>query len=203
MSELQLLTSYEDANKERLYRVVEQAIDAGCKTVQFSWSECTDLSTFKHAERIREITSKSDVTMIVNNRLDIAMAVSADMLWLGQTDLPYQVARRMLHNDIKLGLSVHPKQIPSIDESMIDAFGIGPIFKTVTKTSFNDTVGLSGLALARSLTDKKIVAIGGIRVCNAQMVMNAGADEIAVIGEVYRSDDISHTISKLLEQINK
>lgn len=196
---LQLLTSYTPSQANRLYDVVSQSIDAGCKKVQFSWGNCTDKELYSKAEQIRHMTHNNDVEMIVNNRLDVALAVEADMLWIGQRDIPFEVARDLLPKGVKIGVSVgSPKQVSDLKYKDADCFGIGPVFKTVTKTDAILTWGLESIKTARQRTNKPLVAIGGITTGNARQVRDAGADELAVIGEIYRSNNIKQTVGLLL-----
>lgn len=199
---LQLLTSYAPEQADRLYLVVMEAMEAGCEKIQFSWGNCTDKELYKKAEEIRRLTSDYGVEMIVNNRLDVANAVGADMLWIGQGDVPFHIARELVSPSMKIGLSLdHAEQALDSEYDGVDCFGVGPIFKTITKENAPDTWGLSKLEMARKFTNKPLVAIGGITPSNARQVLDSGADELAVIGGVYRSQNIRGAIESLLNPV--
>ncbi|NQZ53204.1 MAG: thiamine phosphate synthase [Piscirickettsiaceae bacterium] len=199
MIRLQLITNYSRDETHRLYEVVAESIEAGCKAIQFSWGNCTDLTLYSTAEKIRKLTADNDVSMIVNNRLDVALAIDADALHIGQRDVPFNIARKMLPRRVAIGLTLdRPDQYSSAVGEDIDYFGIGPIFKTVTKADADNLWGLDEIKRLRAMTDKPLVAIGGITTSNVSSVMDAGADGVAVIGDIYRSDNIARTISGLL-----
>lgn len=200
MKRLQLVTSYQPKEVPRLFDVASEAIDAGVKAIQFSWGNCTDLALYETAEKIRKLTSDNDVSMIVNNRADIALAVGADALHIGQRDIPFKVARKLLPRNIQIGLTLdNPQQYHAFADEDIDYFGIGAIFKTTTKTDATYLWGLDKISELRAMTDMPLVAIGGITASNVGSVLEAGADGVAVIGDIYRSGSIHKTIAALLK----
>jgi len=127
------------------------------------------------------------IKIIINDRVDIALALKADGVHLGQDDLPVEAARRLLGNDIVIGLSTHNlAQAQQAADLPINYLAIGPIFQTSTKNSANPVVGLVGLtAIRRSVPGIAIVAIGGINAGNRDAVIGAGADAVAVISDLW------------------
>ena len=120
MTKFQFVTSYTEENKHRLTDITKQVIDAGCECIQFSW-EGDDLDIFSKAEAIRKLTSDNQVKMVVNNRLDVAMAVQADALHIGQRDVPFEIARALLPSTIKIGLTLdNPLQYNIYKHALVD-----------------------------------------------------------------------------------
>jgi thiamine-phosphate pyrophosphorylase len=199
MTNFQFVTSYTSENRSRLSEVLTQVLEAGCMAVQLSWEGCSDLEIYNTACYVRELTNKYGAEMVVNNRLDIAISVNADALHVGQGDLPYQMARKLLPPSIKLGLTLD--NYTQFDNQDVDYFGIGPVFKTTTKYQDTNLIGLDGISKIRELTDKPLVVIGGITSSNTEDCVKAGATGVAILGELYRSEDIDSTVSKVLSNL--
>lgn len=199
MTRFQFVTSYTKENRHRLKEILTEVIAGGCTCVQFSWGHCSDLELYKYAEYVRRITEEYGVDMVVNNRLDVAIAVSADALHIGQQDIPHTVARQLLPSSIKLGLTLdHYSQFDNQD---VDYFGIGPIFKTTTKFQEENLFGVDGIIELRKLTEKPLVAIGGITYDNMRECLEAGATGVAVLGEIYRSIDVKQSVTNIRHRL--
>jgi len=127
------------------------------------------------------------IKIIINDRLDIALALRADGVHLGQNDLPVEAARRLLGSDAIIGLSTHNvAQALEAAKQPIDYLAIGPIFSTFTKESSNPPVTLAGLAVVREAVSRiPLVAIGGLNAANRAETFAAGADAIAVIRDLW------------------
>jgi len=141
------------------------------------------------------------VRIIINDRVDVALAVEADGVHLGQDDMPPRAARLLLGEESLIGLSTHNLQ-QAIDAAAepVDYLALGPIFTTSSKSDTAPPVGLDGLTSVRQAIGRKpLVAIGGITVCNAQAVLRAGADSLAVISALFEdSNQISNTVQAFL-----
>lgn len=125
------------------------------------------------------------VALIVNDRADIAVAAETDGVHIGQDDIPPEAARKIIGADRILGLSTHnPQQVEAADQLPADYLAIGPVFSTLSKDNPDPLIGLDGVRKARLLTQKPLVAIGGITVQNCRSVIEAGADSVAVISEL-------------------
>jgi thiamine-phosphate pyrophosphorylase len=121
----------------------------------------------------------------MNDRVDLCLAAEFDGVHLGQDDLSPLAARAILGPDKCVGISTHnAKQVEESDKWLVDYIAVGPIFTTATKGNPDPVIGLEGLRTARSLTAKPLVAIGGITRGNSRAVIAAGADSIAVIGDL-------------------
>ncbi len=141
-------------------------------------------------------------TLIVNDRADVARAVDADGVHLGQDDLPVELARRQLGRKKLIGVSTHNlSQLREADASSADYIAFGPIFSTRSKEKPDPVVGLEGLREARKATRKPLVAIGGITVENAQSVIEAGADSVAVIHGLLGAADLATRAREFLQAV--
>lgn len=126
-----------------------------------------------------------EVTLILNDRADIAVAAQANGVHVGQDDIPPEAARRIVGRERVLGVSTHnSEQVATADRTSADYLAIGPVFTTTSKERPDATVGLQGVRQARAHTRKALVAIGGITLQNCRSVIEAGADSVAVISEL-------------------
>jgi thiamine-phosphate pyrophosphorylase len=127
------------------------------------------------------------VRLIMNDRADLCLAAEFDGVHVGQEDLSPEGARKVIGQDLWLGVSTHnPEQLREADRTTADYLAIGPVFATSSKERPDPIVGLEGVRQARALTRKPLVAIGGICRANARAVIEAGADAVAVISDLSR-----------------
>jgi len=120
--------------------------------------------------------------LIMNDRADLALAADFDGVHVGQDDLSVEAVRRVIGPKLIIGASTHnPEQVREADAANPDYIAIGPVFATVSKVNPDPVVGLDGVRLARSLTNKPLVAIGGIAVDRARSVIEVGANSLALI----------------------
>jgi thiamine-phosphate pyrophosphorylase len=140
------------------------------------------------------------VTVIVNDRADIAAMVGAQGVHVGQEDLPVEAARGICPSTLWVGVSTHNlEQLRAADATSADYIAVGPIFHTASKQNLDPVVGLEFLRKARNLTRKPLVAIGGITVQSAGEVFRAGADSVAVISDLCSAPDPAERVSAYLE----
>lgn len=165
---------------------VAALIKGGAKLIQLREKNLSGRQFFDDAKRALDIARASGVRLLINDRVDLAMAVGADGVHLGQQDLPPAEARKLLGENAIIGFSTHNvQQFSAALEMPIDYIAIGPIFATSTKVSPHPVVGLDGIRAARAIAgDKQIVAIGGVAETNLADVFEAGADSAAMIGAV-------------------
>ncbi len=127
------------------------------------------------------------VKLIMNDRADLCLAAGFDGVHLGQDDLSPEGARKVIGKNLWLGVSTHnPEQLARADHSTADYLAIGPVFSTRSKADPDPVIGLDGVRQARALTRKPLVAIGGITRENCRLVIEAGADAVAVISDLIR-----------------
>ncbi len=182
--------------------VAERAIKGGARFIQFREKKLSKKEIYHVALELREITKEAGAAFIVNDYLDIAMAVDADGVHLGQEDLPVDIARRIWKKGKIIGLSTH-----SIDEATeavrasVDYISIGPIYETKTK-EIHLPIGTEAIRRLRAKIEVPLVAIGGINLNNVSEVVRAGADGVAVISAIAGSEDITEATRKFLDRIH-
>jgi thiamine-phosphate pyrophosphorylase len=165
---------------------VARLIAGGAKIIQFRDKEASPRDFYEAAQETIELTRRHGVPLIVNDRVDIALAIKAAGVHLGQDDLPPYKAREILGESAIIGFSTHSvEQAAGAAAWPVDYIAIGPIFVTQTKADPEPTVGLDGLAAVRNTArNKPIVAIGGINAQNIRAVLDAGADSAAMIASI-------------------
>jgi thiamine-phosphate pyrophosphorylase len=162
----------------------EAVLDAGARILQFRHKGFFSRAAFQDAARIAELCRRVGALFIVNDRADIAMSLNAG-LHLGQDDLAPSDARRIMPAGAIIGFSTHnEQQLRAADLEAVDYLAIGPIFATGSKQNPDPVVGLDRLRVLRPLTSKPLVAIGGITRELAPRVFEAGADSLAIIGDL-------------------
>jgi thiamine-phosphate pyrophosphorylase len=182
----------------RLYAIADEAalapvglVDAvarlaatGVRWIQLRAKDLADDRFLAEAEAAAAIAVDRGARLWINDRLDVAKLSGAAGLHLGQRDLEASDARRLLGNDVAIGVSTHDRGEfeRAANDPAIDVIAIGPIFPTASKLDASPVVGLELLAWARLVTTKPLVAIGGINTANAASVLAAGADSVAVLG---------------------
>lgn len=166
--------------------IVEYARDlaeGGVTLLQYRNKEGDTRAMVRHAREIKRVV-EGKVTLIMNDRADICVAMGYDGVHLGQDDLPAEGARMVVGERI-VGVSTHNReQVKVADEGPADYIAIGPVFPTTGKKNPDVIVGLDGVRMARAATKKTLVAIGGITRLNAKAVLDAGADSVAVISDL-------------------
>jgi thiamine-phosphate pyrophosphorylase len=150
------------------------------------------------ARRVREQTRAAGCQLIVNDRIDIALACDADGVHLGQEDLPLAAGKKLLGDRI-VGISTHDiAQAKEAERNGADYVGFGPLFGTTTKDTGLSARGIDMLKQIRAAIKIPIVAIGGINESNAQEVWQAGADSAAIISDILGADDIAAKVKRIL-----
>ncbi len=170
---------------------VEQLNEGGARVVQLREKDLSPSEFYAEAVAAMQVARARGVKLIINDRVDIALAVRADGVHLGQTDLPPAVARRLLGREAIIGFSTHTlEQAIIAAELPVDYIALGPIFKTSTKKASELPVGLVELHRVReAIGAVPLVAIGGINSENCQTIIDAGADAVALISALWTSPD--------------
>jgi len=167
-----------------MFAAAEEFAAAGCTLLQYRNKQGTARQMLDQARELRARLAPS-VTLIMNDRADLCLAVAFDGLHVGQDDLSPEAARKIIGSARWLGVSTHnPEQLAEADKTSADYLAIGPVFATISKANPDPVVGLAGVRRARELTHKPLVAIGGITRANARSVIDAGADTVAVISDL-------------------
>jgi thiamine-phosphate pyrophosphorylase len=170
--------------------VVAAAVRGGVTMVQLREKECSTRAFIALAERVLAVTRPRHVPLIINDRVDVALAVDAEGVHVGQDDMPPDVVRRLLARDKILGLSVETmEQAREARAFDVDYLGVSPVFLTPTKAELEHAWGVEGLNAVRAMTSLPLVGIGGIHAGNASRVLRAGADGVAVVSAICSADD--------------
>jgi thiamine-phosphate pyrophosphorylase len=174
-----------DADRVPAVPAAEALLEAGARILQFRYKTFFSQRTFEEASRISELCRQAGALFVVNDRADIAKLLDA-AVHLGQDDLAPADARRILPPPGIIGFSTHnEQQLRAGDAEPVDYLAIGPIFATASKQNPDPIVGIEQLRALRPLTKKPLVAIGGITRESAQLVFEAGADSVAIIGDLF------------------
>lgn len=184
--------------------VVAQMLKAGIKFIQYREKEKPGLDRYNECLKLREMTSAAGAVFIIDDFVDLAMAVNADGVHIGQTDLPPQAVRSLIGPDKIIGWSTHePAQLDASNElgGIIDYIGVGPVYATQTKKNAVP-VGFSYVEYAAAHAKHPFVAIGGIKEHNICDVAAHGATTFAIVSEIVGADDIAAKI-KSIEQTLK
>ncbi|MCX5819951.1 MAG: thiamine phosphate synthase [Deltaproteobacteria bacterium] len=173
-----------------LAEVVLQAVRGGAACVQLREKDVSTRFFVEEALRIKAIMAPFHVPLIINDRLDVALAVGADGVHVGQEDMPYETTRRLMGPKAIIGLSVETwEDVERAGSLDCDYLGVSPVFATPTKTDTKKPWGLVGLAKIRAFSRHPLVGIGGMNAGNAEEVVMAGADGVAVVSAICASPD--------------
>lgn len=181
---------------------VKRLIDGGATLIQLREKHLPPIDFFREAEAAAKVADNSGVTLIINDRVDIAMAVGVRGIHLGQDDMPVEAARRLVRDGAFIGFSTHTQQqMEAAVQFPIDYVAFGPIFATRTKQDHDPTVGLQELrAVKNTAAELPLVAIGGITFANVQAILEAGADSVALIAAVVGAPSkIEQNMRRMLE----
>ncbi|PXV59372.1 thiamine-phosphate pyrophosphorylase [Dysgonomonas alginatilytica] len=184
--------------------IVTEAAKGGVTMVQLREKDCSTLEFYQQAMLLKECLRPYNIPLIINDRLDIALACDAEGLHIGQSDMPYAIARKLLGKDKIIGLSVECLQ-DAIDanELDVDYIGISPVFGTPTKTDTAPALGLNGIREIVKISRHPAVGIGGINRTNAANIILAGADGISVVSAITSATDPKEAALQLRSIINQ
>jgi len=201
LADLYVILDRSAAAGRDLETILAAAIAGGCRMVQLREKEWPVSQLLPLAQELRQRARKAGVTFVVNDRLDLALAVEADGVHVGQDDLPAPVARPLLRSGMLLGVSSHSvKQARQAQADGADYVAVGSIYPTATKPG-SQLVGLELLRQVRPLIRVPLVAIGGITPGNVGEVIRAGADGVAVISALCAAPDPAQAAREFLERI--
>jgi len=186
-----------------LLEVLQVAATAGAKLFQYRNKTASMTAAYAEALPLRTLARDLGVLFIVNDRCDLALAVDADGVHLGQGDLPLDLVRRIMGPDKLIGISTHnPQQVLAAAAGGPDYLGFGPIFTPASKVDHDPVVGIEGLKAIRPLTPLPIFAIGGISLDQVEDVMQTGTNGVAVISAILKAPDIRRTVNEFVSKIS-
>ncbi len=194
---LYLCTDRNLMTTDTLEEAVEAAIRGGVTVVQLREKDCSSAEFLEQAFRIKEITDRAGIPLIINDRLDVALAVDAAGVHVGQSDFPATVARRLLGPDKLIGVSAATvEEARKAEADGADYLGVGAMFATSTKTNTRP-VSMERLAEIRQTVSIPIVAIGGIQASNAAQFRGTGINGLAVVSAILAQPNIEEAARKL------
>ena len=182
--------------------IAEKLCVGGAKILQLRVKDVPSRDFLVIAQEVRKICRRSGCLFIVNDRADIALAVDADGVHVGQEDLPLVAARKVLGPHKIIGVSTHdPHQAQTAERDGADYIGFGPMYGTITKATGYTARGLEQLREIRAVVRLPIVAIGGITTDRAPVTLTAGADAVAMISDLVLAADVAAKVRGTLAQI--
>jgi thiamine-phosphate pyrophosphorylase len=207
MNDLYLVTDEKLSLGRGINYIVERAVKGGVTMVQLREKELNTRDFITRAAEIKKILAGYHVPLIINDRIDIALAIEADGIHIGQSDMPYEYVRKIIPEKMILGLSVETmEQVDEAENFKLDYLSISPLFFTPTKTDLYREWGIEGLKEVRSKTKHRLFAIGGINTSNVAEVIRAGADGVAVVSAICSADDpemASRELSSIIKETKK
>lgn len=194
---LYLVTDRQLMSCDSLTEAVEQAILGGCTMIQLREKELSSLEFYNQAVAVKQVTDKYHIPLIINDRIDIAMAVQAAGVHIGQHDLPAAAVRKVIGENMLLGVSASSiAEAIQAQQDGADYLGVGAMFPTGTKTDA-DSVSMEELQKIRTAVSLPIVVIGGINKGNAGRFKPMGIDGLAVVSAIIAQSDIKAAAAEL------
>ena len=196
---LYLVTDHRNKTEEEFFNIIEEAIKGGTSIVQLREKTASTKDFYQLALKVKEITTRYDVPLLINDRIDIALAVDSEGVHLGQDDMPADIARKIIGDDKILGVSA--STVEEAIKAQIDGadyIGSGAVFPTATKDDA-DSVSKEELKSIVDSIDIPVVAIGGITIENASELKDTGIAGFSVVSAIMSADDPKEASQKLRE----
>lgn len=192
-----LCTDWNLMSTETLEEAVEQAIEGGATVIQLREKKCSSKDFYETAVRIKKVTTKHSIPLIINDRVDIALAVDAEGVHVGQDDLPVQAVRSVIGKDKILGVSARNReQAVKAYRDGADYLGVGAMFPTSTKKDAR-VITKDELVEIRQSVPIPIVAIGGVKETNVMELKGTGIDGVAVVSAIIAKEEIKEAAKNL------
>jgi thiamine-phosphate pyrophosphorylase len=199
---LYVVTDPEYLGTRRLLDVCAQAVQAGVRVVQLRNKQASTRERVEQGRALKAWIGPLGAYVLINDRVDVALAVRADGVHLGQDDLSLDDARRLMGPDAIIGVSVRTsEEMQAAEQGGASYLAASGVFDTPTKTDVGTPIGLEGLGRLRKATSKPLVAIGGINSTNAADVVAAGADGVAVVSAVMAAPDVGAACREILREV--
>jgi thiamine-phosphate pyrophosphorylase len=185
-------------------QLIAEAVEGGATTIQLRGKKWTSREFLDVGIKAFRFLGPKKIPLIINDRVDIALACRADGVHLGQDDMPLPYAREILGKSRIIGISVAtPAEAQAAEKGGADYVGAGPVFGTLSKKDLGPLLGLAGLRKIREKVKIPILAIGGINAANAGKVIRAGADGVAVISAIAAAKNPVQAATEIIESIGK
>ena len=194
----------EAATGRDILQLIGRAVDGGATIIQLRGKKWTSREFLEVGMKAVRFLHQKKIPLIINDRVDIALACEADGVHLGQDDMPLPYAREILGKSRIIGISVAtPSEAEVAEKDGADYVGAGPVFATLSKTDLGPLLGLKGLRRIREEVKIPIMAIGGITALNVADVISAGADGVAVISAIAAAANSKKAAIEIIESIGK
>lgn len=201
---LYLVTDRRLARCRATLDIVKAAVRGGVTCVQLREKTCSTREFIQEAAAVKQFLKSAGIPLIINDRLDVALAVGADGIHLGQKDMPLLTARAIAGNRLVIGISAESvADAVEAEKNGADYLGVSPIYDTPTKIDTAPALGLEGLAEIRRAVSLPLVGIGGLNTENAGEVIRSGADGVAVVSAIVAADDPESASRQLRVAIQK
>jgi thiamine-phosphate pyrophosphorylase len=204
MEGLYLVTDRELCGTKSVEKVVVQAVAGGVRYVQLREKDTSTRTFVEMAVFLKKLLTPAGVPLLINDRIDVALASGADGVHVGQEDMPYETARKLMGSSAIIGLSVETwEDVVYAQHLDVDYLGVSPVFETPTKTDTKSIWGLEGLARIRAYSRHPLVGIGGLNAANAEAVVLAGADCVAVVSAICADPNpfqAAHYLDEIIQQ---
>ncbi|MGD8993137.1 MAG: thiamine phosphate synthase [Desulfobacterales bacterium] len=201
---LYLVTDRDLARGRSTLEIVTAAVNGGATIVQLREKECSTLEFIEQALSIKAFLVTRNVPLIINDRVDVAQAVEADGVHLGQTDMPLETAKGIVGDTMIIGISAEClADAIAAEKGGADYLGVSPIYVTPTKTDTAPALGLEGLRKIRRAVHLPLVGIGGLTRENAAEVIYNGADGVAVVSAIVAANDPESAAHELKRAISE
>lgn len=198
---LYLVTDRDILKDRDIFKAVEDAIKGGVTLLQLREKDISTSDFYNLALKMKTLSTHYNIPLIINDRLDIALAIDADGLHIGQDDMPITVARKLLGKNKILGYSVsNSKEAIYGERNGADYLGAGPVYPTGSKADAGKPIGLNGLKIIRDSVSIPIVGIGGISLTNISEVKSSGINGISLISAILGNTDIENSSKILLNK---
>jgi thiamine-phosphate pyrophosphorylase len=201
---LYLVTDQGLARGRSIIDVAAAAVHGGVTCVQLREKKCSTLDFIEQAFALKDRLKSTGVPLIINDRVDVAMAVGADGVHLGQTDMPLKIAKKILGNSMIIGISAESlEDAVEAEKNGADYLGVSPIYATPTKTDTAPPLGLEGLQSIRNTVRLPLVGIGGLNRNNSAAVIRSGADGVAVVSAIMAAEDPAAAAGDLMQLVSE
>jgi len=187
--------------------IVRAAVSGGVTCVQLREKDCSTREFIEQAIAIKDFLKERRVPLIINDRVDVALAVGADGVHLGQTDMPLKTAQKILGDSMIIGISAESlEDAVEAEKGGADYLGVSPIYATPTKTDTAPPLGLEGLRSIRQAVNLPLVGIGGLNRDNAADVIRSGGDGVAVVSAIVSAGDpagAARNLKQVIDEVKK
>jgi thiamine-phosphate pyrophosphorylase len=182
-----------------LLTAVEDGLKGGVKAVQLREKDLNTRELLELAYKIRELTKEYHAKLFINDRIDIALAIGADGVHIGQKGIPAHAVRKIVQEKLRIGVSTHSlEEALEAERDGADFITLGPIYETPSKLKYGKPIGVDTLRRVKSAVSIPVFGIGGIKLDRVQEVMEAGADGVALISAILAAQDIKGTTEKFM-----